>query len=349
MALGHEAQPEIFGRPGFEFEDPIMVPFQVSLNSPLVTGWPSFASCAASLKIHPFTALILDDVRTMMQTVLALPPDATPEQLQHVASVASWVYGRIGELPDNVALYQSPRPGASPADASSDTTSPPNSVDSTRSPNGRSTSAASPESTGASRTASVVIKAEASSTPRIARGSPPADVPDPVYRMVRMAATIYCRAVLSRAPTSMVCSASEVLQVWGMTWRIPMNSRTTILGIYLWTLLAVAPSCHDMAPARFIKTFLVNGLLTAAVENWHVSIAAADAALRLQRWLRGSATTKRFVFGGETSIEKHGFAVKEVLENISTVHKGHDDRGDEDGNEEQDVGMSGRVRTIRAS
>ena len=341
MGLAHETQPEIYGHPGFEFEDPIMVPFQLSLNSPLTTAWPSFASCAASLHLHPCTAIILDHVRTMMETVLALTPHATPEQLQHASVVASWVYGRIGELPDNVLLYQPHQSRASHADESSDTASPPNTSESAKSPKEKSPKTTSTASTTASTRTSTGNKggtlSPSSKTELIDRGSPPADIPDPIYRMVRMTATIYTRAVMSRAPTSMVCGDGEVLQIWGLLWRIPLASRTTILGIFLWTLLAIAPSCHALAPARLIRSLFTCGFLTAAVENWHVAIGAADAALKLQRWLKGSTSARGLVFGGEPSIEKHGFAIKEALQNISTVHKGSNGREEED--EDYDVSM----------
>lgn len=343
MGLAHETQPEMYGHPGFEFEDPIMVPFQLPLNSPLTTGWPSFGSCATSLHLHPCTAIILDHVRTMMETVLALPPDPTPEQLQHVSAVASWVHGRIGELPDNVPLYQPHQTKAPNAYTSSDTPSPPSTSESAKSSKGRSPKTTSSASTTASVRSSGASKGGESSpskTESIDRASPPVDIPDTFYRMVRMTAIIYTRAVVSGVPTSLVCSDGELLQIWGLLWRIPLASRTTILGIFLWTLLAIAPSCHALPPGRFIRSFFVCGFLTAAVENWHVAIAMADAALKLQRWLQGSASAKGLVFGGETLIEKHGFAMKEALQNISTVHKGDNDReGEDDDDGDYDVGM----------
>lgn len=339
MALSHESQPDIYGHPGFEYTDPIMVPFQMSLNSPLTTGWPSFTSCASSLLLHPCAAMILDDVRTMIETILALPPDASTEQLQQASSVASWVYGRIGELPENVPRYQVRQPKTPTEASSSDTSSPPNSTESAnKPPNEKSSKFKSPQVTIARRVSVAPSNKTQGLSPAktetIDRGSPPTDIPDPVYRMVRMVATIYCRAILSRAPTSMVCSAGELLQIWGLSWRIPMASRTTILGIYLWTMLSIAPSCHSAAPARFIKTLLVNGFLTAAVENWHVAMAMADSALKLQRWLKGSVTSKSLVTGGEGAVEKYGFAVKEVLQNISTVHKGNRSQDDEEEEDE---------------
>lgn len=321
MSLAHEVQPSIYGQPGFEFDDPIMMPFQLALNSPLLTDWPSFESSAASLRLHPYTAMILDNVRSMFDAVLALPDGASGGQVQQVTAFASGVYDTIGQLPENVPLYESVRSSASAAGGSPDASSSPpnNGSDSGRSPQGKK--ATSP-----------------SSTVTVDRGSPPADVPDPVYRMVRMMATMYCRAIMSRAPLSMVCSPGELMQIWGLSWRIPLGSRVLVLGIYTWAMLTISPSSHSLPPARFIKSLLVNGMLTAAVDNWHVTLAMADRALKLQKWLRGSMVSRGVVFGGEGAIEKHGFAIKEVLPHIANVHKGADEReGEGEGEGEEGI------------
>lgn len=269
-----------------------------------------------------------------MEAVLSLPPDATPEQLQQAMSVVSWVYGRIGELPENVPLRPLRIPLNTLNEVKSDTSSPPKSnEESSRSPNANNSS--SPP--GVSSTQSRDQGDSPSSTENIERNSPPVELPDPVYRMVRMTSSIYCRAILHRVPTSTVVDEAELMQVFGLTFRVPMAARKTILGIYLWTLLAISPSCHTAAPARFIKTLFVNGFLTVAVENWHVAVDAFEAALKLQRWLKGSSTKKGMIFGGEGVIEKHGFAVKEVLQNIATVHQPAN--GEPDDEDEHDVEM----------
>lgn len=332
MALCHETMPEMYGTPGFEFEDPVMVPFQNSLNSPLAFGWPTFASCAGSLYLHPGTAMMLDDVRTMFQAVASLPEEgATEAQIAQVLAVAQWVYTRLGELPDNV-LMRSSRPLVS--SASSGTASPPSS-----SPQDKS----SPDSAsgGGGGSSSSRQQTSPAKTETIDRTPPPSEFPDPVYRMVRMTAVIYCRAILSRVPTSMVCSDNEFIQIWLLTWRVPMASRRSIVGIFTWVLLVIAPSCHNKAPARFIKTMAVNALMTVAVENWHLSLQMADTALRVQRFLNGDAKDRKgTISGSESIIDKYGFAQKEVLKNISKIHLGDDD-DEADGNDDAGEGLGG--------
>lgn len=335
MAICHETPPEMYGIPGFEFRDPIMVPFQNSLNSPLAFGWPTFASCAGSLYLHPGTAMILDDMRTMYRAVLSTPDDASPEQIEHVMAVAQWVYTRLGELPDNVLPRQTksnatPAATTTAAGSSSPSSSPPsNSSNNNSSPPRDITS---PESTKSNRQASGGGNSVSPArTETIDRGSPSSEFPDPMYRMVRMTAVIYCRAVLSRVPTSMVCTDNDFIQIWLLAWRIPMATRRSLLGILTWVMLVIAPSCHNKAPARFIKSMAVNALMNMALENWHLAIDTADTAVRLQKWLShgGERKAGRAISGGEAIIEKYGFAQKEALKNISKVHLADGDEGDE--------------------
>jgi hypothetical protein len=80
---------------------------------------------------------------------------------------------------------------------------------------------------------------------------------------------------------------------------------------------------------------ITNSYLTIAVENWHLGIEAANAALNLQRWLRGSSATGGLIIGGEGTIEIYGWAQKEVLKNIATIHKASN-RGVEEEDEDED-------------
>lgn len=310
-----------------------MVPLQLSLNSPLSTGWPSFASCASSLQLHPYTAIILDDVRLMVHTVLSLSEHPTPQQQQYVSAIVAQTCNRIEQLPESVRVCR-PRPGNASTSASSpESDSPHSRTDGTQSTvmpfsTDNETSPAGGSSLGDGVRGSSPISSELTS-----RNPPLGDIPDTLYSMVRMTAAVLCRAVARRTPTSLACSPAEVTQIWDLSYRIPMPMWTSILGIYLWTMLTIAPSCHATAPARFIKTQMVNGFLTAAVENWHVAIDAARTALQLQQWLRGFEPPCASVIGGEGTIEKHGFAAKEVLRHIAEIRNplnGQEEEDDED-------------------
>lgn len=338
IAAAHETEPEIYGHPGFDFVDPIQVPFQLSLNCPLTSGWPTFAGCAASLNLHPYSAMILDEVRALYETVFALPEQPILEQLEQVTSLATWILGRLQDLPETVFVHNGPISKGSPEEVLSDTSSPTNSNDSS-SPNDRSTSgsSSSPTNVVARQRSQVQVTGQVMSPQKgEVFDRHRADAPDFLYMLIRKTAMVYCRAIAARQPTSQVLSKEEVMMLWGLSWKISMGRRRSIVGILYWAQILLAPSCHDVAPARFIKTMVVNGLMTIAVENWHFAIDTGIATLKLQKWLKGpnavSQPTGRVVFGGEHVIARHGFAQKEVLRNISTVHKGsRDDEGDADG------------------
>ena len=341
MALAHETAPEMYGLPGFEFNDPVMVPFQLPLNSPLTLGWPSFASSAASLRLHPCTAKILDDSRAVIEAALALPEDATSEQLELVTATAAWALREISGLPENVPLYRSQQQHKGlTSEVDSDTSSPPTADEESVRAAKSNRTGTSPQSVISSinDTASTKGKNPVGSSPKtetVERNAEPPLNPDPVYRMVRLSATVYCRAILLRQPTSKVLSTAEFFQIWSASWQCPMVTRTSLLGIFLWSMLILAPNCHDKAPARFVKSLVVGGFLTGAVDNWHVTLDAAEAALRLQRWLKATSTFKGTIIGGEKAIEKYGFAVKDVLKNIQTIHKSYDDEDEEDPDQDQ--------------
>jgi hypothetical protein len=332
MALSHETEPEMYGQPGFEYEDTHQVPFRLSFNSPLNPGWPSFASCAASLSLHPYTAAILDDARALFEAVLALPEGATNEQFAHAQVVGGKVYERVGVMPDNVALQPSQVFRSSPPrDTASDSSSP---------PDGQKGSPSSDTGVGSPNSSQPGKEPSPAKSNWTDRSSPPADIPDPLYRLVRCVTVIYCRAVRSRVSTSMVCSPGEVHSIWALVWRISLSARRAVVGIYAWAIMAIIPSSHDYAPARFLKTLIVNGFLTIAASNWHVAIDALNAALKFQKVLKGYNTSAGIVSGGEKVVQKHGFAVKEVLQNIATVHRPSQEPESDEEDDEDDPMMA---------
>jgi len=79
----------LFGQPGFDFEDPVRVPLQVNFNSPLLFDCPPFLSPASPLRLHPHTAQILDEMRTVHRVVADLSDDATDEEEAAVSLGAS--------------------------------------------------------------------------------------------------------------------------------------------------------------------------------------------------------------------------------------------------------------------
>ncbi|KAM5353637.1 hypothetical protein ACJ41O_000287 [Fusarium nematophilum] len=289
MALAHEIDPCIYGLHGYEFHDPIMVPFKTALNTPLIFNWPTFQGCSSSLQLHPCTAQILDDMRYLFEVVLSLPEFPSTEDLQKVVTSAGWVQDRISELPADTPSRRSPG------------------------------------SVGASRSGSVdssTKSAQDASSPGSARSdksSPPVELPDLMYRVVRSTALIWCKAILNRSPTSTMCSERDIMVIWGAVWGAGLPTWKAVVGVFIWIMLALVPSCHKTPAGRFMKTLMVSTLMSIAVDNWHIAMDITRTAFRLQRWLAGGSTfdrNEKGLTGGETVVDKYGFVMKEILPEI---------------------------------
>ncbi|KAF5021860.1 hypothetical protein F66182_6087 [Fusarium sp. NRRL 66182] len=281
MALAHEIKPSMYGHPGYGFRDPFEVPFHTALNTPLISGWQPFQECSGSLQLHAGTAQILDDIRSLFHAVMSLPKHPAPEAVHKVTAAAGCMYDRIYELPENALSQQSPGSGTP----------------------SRSNSAESPAKTPGSVGSG--------------KSSQAAEQPDLVYRVVRKVALIYCQAILHRSPISTFCSEQDVMVIWGSVWQASLARWKSLLGIFGWVMLAIAPSCHSTGPGRLIKTLTVSTMMSIGMDNWHIAMQITKTAFRLQRWLAGGKEdSKRGLMGGEKVVDKYGYVMKGMLPDI---------------------------------
>ncbi|KAK1654780.1 hypothetical protein BDP81DRAFT_88509 [Colletotrichum phormii] len=304
----------------YAFVDPIKdVPLRMANLSPLVShlppsgSLPSFSDCATSLRIHPATASILDNVRYLFCVVDAIYDESTTSA--NTTTQASLEARSMGKYMYEYVIGLHPTTPGHRQSLSSDpptrTSSPPNSNysaafdrESIRSRSMSSTgTAAGPGSVGPGRSPSgpnsdSTTTSEWSSTKshtRDASDSPtkPRSVyhqqqsPDFMYQVIRMTALLYTRAVMTRTPLSGTCTESEFLQIWTTTWRVPLSTWNDAVGIFHWITLAIAPACHRTPHARFVKNMVTISTLTLGVENWAMAMGAASTGMRLQHWLEG--------------------------------------------------------------
>ncbi|OHE95250.1 hypothetical protein CORC01_09395 [Colletotrichum orchidophilum] len=304
----------------YAFIDPIKdVPLRLANLSPMVTHLPcsgllpSFSDCATSLRIHPATASILDNVRYLLSAVDAIYGESATSAMATIQAslkarpMGKYMYEHITSLNPTIPGYCQ---GLSP-NPSTRTSSPPNSdysaaVDreAVRSGSMSSTgTAAGLGSVGPGRSPSgpnsdSTTTSEWSSTKshtRDASDSPtsPRSVyhqqqsPDFMYQVIRLTALLYTRAVMTRTPLSGTCTESEFLQIWTTTWRVPLSTWNDAVGIFHWIMLAIAPACHRTPHARFVKNMMTISTLTLGVENWAMAMGAATTGMRLQHWLEG--------------------------------------------------------------
>ncbi|KND87641.1 hypothetical protein TOPH_07707 [Tolypocladium ophioglossoides CBS 100239] len=168
--------------------------------------------------------------------------------------------------------------------------------------------------------------------------------PDLVHRCVRVTALIYCNAIVERAPTSHVCTPADFGRIWGWAWEAGLDRWSSLSGIFAWMMIAVVASSHHTVHGRMIKTLMVTAFMYLGTENWHIAADIAAAGLRIQRWLRGGRRSEREdgevsgAFGGESVVERLGFAFKDTVPEVVRVYE---DEGEGAGDVDVDVDGDG--------
>ncbi|KAG5982562.1 hypothetical protein E4U43_006426 [Claviceps pusilla] len=323
----------MFGQAGFEFEDPVRVPLQVSFNSPLLFNCPPFLIPSSSLKLHKTTSEILDSMRTLFQAVVQLPDHASPAELYPVSELATSLLHFLNQLPEQVLLqtetgssYDDSAIGYDDSSASAGKKRKRQERNDQTSPSARTR-----------RNDSTVARLR------------PDEPPDMVYVCVRLTALIWAQAILHRVPTSRICTEAEFIRIWSFAWAAGLDRWSSLSGVFAWMNIAIAPLCHRTIHARMVKTLTVTTFTYMGTENWHVAEDIAAAGLKVQAWLRGGHDHKPLgslsgAFGGEKAIEDFGFAFKE---NVMDLPDHRYENGYEDGEAGQGEGMDDGGETVR--
>lgn len=277
--------PHLQGGPEFDLRDTTQVPFRVYSNTPLVPHLVEFSKCAEPLRLHRTTAQILDDIRFLISLVLALPDQPSEKDLQKVQSTSAWIHNQILGLPN-----ETPETEQRQTDETRLSMSPVGSSYTTLSwrPSAQRSPSYPPHGQGVGPSAFVIDQLASSSTPP---GTPEPTNKDIMYHAVRQAALIYARAIMNRKGLSdaAVCSEQEFLSLWVTVWRIPLKVWKSVLGIFVWIMLSIAPASRDTRHARYVKSLLAVGLAQASSEDWDVGEKGMRSAVKLTTWLSGNA------------------------------------------------------------
>jgi hypothetical protein len=338
IAVSFEIPPFLSTGSESDYQESMQMPFRVAYNTPLVSPLVPFANCAEALGMHPATASILDEMRFMISTVLALPAEPTEKQLKKVQTTSAWIYQRMAKLPHNSpdeaqASQESqeplsrkeekapeipvdPRLATPETDSARPHYSPPGSVDDSLGAGPGSTSTASrrPSSHSLRSTHSD------SSQPRARSGSPssPAALPpgaampapDALYQAVRLTALVYARAISERRPFSEVVEPADFIKLWTTAWRVSLTAWKGLAGVFTWLTLSIVASARDTPHDRFVKSMLAICTVQTSLECWEIASAALRAALRLNAWLMAGKREREekgvAKAGGESSGEAEG-------------------------------------------
>lgn len=287
IALALEATPFLCGEPEFTFRE-ASVPLRLSLNTPLASLVP-FATCAEALRLHPTTASILDDMRFLIGTVMKLSESPSTKDLQKVRTTSAWIYERISSLPSE-SPKQSPVRGPANTSSLGPTTLPYEKKRSSVSPRLYEQPRPSSLETEEMGTGESLERARSASghrrSPPMGWGRLEDNQIDFLYRAVRMAALVYSRAVMTRQPFSSVLSnPGDFLELWTTLWHVSLSEWKAVLGIFHWIMVCLVAAARRTPHDRLVKSLLTTSMIQIGIDNWEVSSAAMESAVRLQRWL----------------------------------------------------------------
>ncbi|CAK7246261.1 MAG: hypothetical protein STHCBS139747_007885 [Sporothrix thermara] len=323
IAISLEAKPILQPTAAFPFayDEPPPSAFHLSYSSPLLPPHMPFATCVATLGLHPATAWLLDEMAFLTHAVLSLPSSenanakSLKRELAKLRATAAWTLARIEKLPadlpdaDRVAVRS--RGDAEDADADSSKsqrrgTTPTQDVSDIRSPKPHSLLPRYPRFSSSSLSSSLSSSSDCPLSPP--QHSPPSAgaqqaLPPPAgpfYTAVRRTACLYTRAILEHRPFSEVCSDADALAILAAAWRVPLDRWRGVLGIFVFIMVAIVPTLHQRCDkpsgdgggiyshihTRFAKSILQIGFMNVALVDWPTSREMMRRSLQLQRWLR---------------------------------------------------------------
>ncbi|KAG4440173.1 hypothetical protein IFR05_004318 [Cadophora sp. M221] len=117
---------------------------------------------------------------------------------------------------------------------------------------------------------------------------------DYVYQSLRLAALIYCKAIISRTSLAKSCTLADLNHLWANMWQVKLSRWKQIPGIFLFIILAAIPAAQDTAHGRFLKSMLKTTSSYISLDYWDIVDGSLMAFVKLQRWLRnGGVETVR--------------------------------------------------------
>ena len=114
----------------------------------------------------------------------------------------------------------------------------------------------------------------------------PVHFQDFIYKSCRIAALVYCNAIVSRIPLSKACSLTELNQLWINMWHVKLSRWKQIPGIFLFIMLAAAPAAQHTPHGRFLKNMMKATSLSMMLDSWEAVDKSLYTYVELQRWLR---------------------------------------------------------------
>jgi hypothetical protein len=119
-------------------------------------------------------------------------------------------------------------------------------------------------------------------------GSDPdrSSVVDFVYKSSRIAALIFCKAIIDRITLAKACTLEDLNNLWANMWMVKLSRWKQIPGVFLFTMLSAIPACQGTPHGRFLKSMFKATSSYISLFYWDVIDVSLMAFVNLQRWLK---------------------------------------------------------------
>jgi hypothetical protein len=115
---------------------------------------------------------------------------------------------------------------------------------------------------------------------------PDASAADFTYTSCRIAALIYCKAIISRTSLSEICTLQDLNQLWANMWQVRLSRWKQMPGIFLFVILSALSAAEAAPHGRFMKSMFKTTSAYIGLESFELVDAALTAFVKMQRWLK---------------------------------------------------------------
>jgi hypothetical protein len=109
---------------------------------------------------------------------------------------------------------------------------------------------------------------------------------DFTYKSCRIAALIYCKAIISRTSLSRTCDVQDLNQLWANMWQVKLSRWKQMPGIFLFVILSALSAAEAAPHGRFMKSMFKTTSAYIGLENFDLVDTALTAFVKMQRWLK---------------------------------------------------------------
>jgi hypothetical protein len=109
---------------------------------------------------------------------------------------------------------------------------------------------------------------------------------DHIYKSCRVAASIYCKAIVERTSLSNICTLQDLNLLWASMWQVKLSRWKQTPGVFFFVLASVISVAEDAPHGRFTKAMFRTTTSFIGLDYFELIDAALMAVVKLQRWLR---------------------------------------------------------------